>query len=87
MSQEIGLISCTKTNLDEAAPPAKFCELSVLFRKARQYAIANHDERYILFAKYHVLDSEGPPIEPYEQTLRGASLSQGKLGVRRLLQR
>lgn len=71
---EIGLVSCTKSKREEAAKPADLYMESTFFRKAREYAEANHDSWYILSAKHYLLDPDGPPIEPYEKTLSGASV-------------
>jgi hypothetical protein len=70
---EIGLISCTKSKREQAAKPAELYMESAFFRKAREYVEANHDSSYILSAKHHLLDPDGPPIEPYNETLSGAS--------------
>jgi hypothetical protein len=47
---------------------------SAFFRKARSYTEANHDKWYILSAKHHLLHPDGPPIEPYDDTLSQASV-------------
>jgi hypothetical protein len=69
---EVGLVSCTKSKREEAAQPADLYMESALFRKARRYVEANHDAWYVLSAKHHLLDPDGTPIEPYEETLTGA---------------
>lgn len=69
---EIGLISCTKSKQPTAAQPADLYMESAFFRKAREYVETTHDEWYILSAKYHLLEPDGPPIEPYDETLSGA---------------
>ncbi|OYR82519.1 hypothetical protein DJ71_11845 [Halorubrum sp. E3] len=71
---EVGLISCTKSKREEAAKPKDLYLESAFFRKARQYVEANHDAWYILSAKHHLLDPDGDPIEPYDETLSGASV-------------
>ena len=71
---EIGLVSCTKSKREEAAKPKDLYLESAFFRKARQYVEANHDAWYILSAKHHLLDPDGNPIEPYDETLSGASV-------------
>lgn len=73
---EIGLVSCTKSKKDHAAPPAELYMPSTLFEKARAYVEATHDEWYILSAKHHLLDPYGPPIESYDETLSGASVGK-----------
>lgn len=69
---EIGLVSCTKSKRDHAAKPADLYMESAFFSKAREYVERNHDDWYILSAKHHLLEPEGPPIEPYDDTLSGA---------------
>lgn len=66
---EIGLVSCTKRKKESAAKPKDLYEPSALFRKAREYVEQNHDEWYVLSAKHHMLNPEGPAIEPYDETL------------------
>lgn len=69
---EIGLGSCTKTKLEQPVPPAELYAPSPLFSKARQYGEQNHDDWFILSAKHYLLEPNGPPIEPYDETLTGA---------------
>ncbi len=71
---EVGLVSCTKSKREKAAKPKDLYLESAFFRKARQYVEANHDAWYILSAKHHLLDPDGDPIEPYDETLSGASV-------------
>lgn len=73
---EVGLVSCTKSKRAEATVPAELYLESALFRKAREYVEENHDEWYVLSAKHHLLDPEGPPIEPYDETLTGATTTR-----------
>jgi hypothetical protein len=73
---EIGLVSCTKTKADSASTPRELYEPSALFQKARSYAEENHNEWYVLSAKYHVLDPDGSPIEPYDKMLNNASVEE-----------
>lgn len=73
---EIGLVSCTKSKCEQAAKPADLYMESAFFRKAREYVEANHDSWYILSAKHHLLDPDGPPIDPYDETLSGASVAK-----------
>ena len=72
MSREIGLVSCVKTKRDEPAPP-KDLYTSDYFEKMRGYAEQHHDDWWILSAKHGLLDPNGDPIEPYDETLSGAS--------------
>lgn len=73
---EIGLVSCTKSKREQTAKPADLYLESAFFRKAREYAEAHHDSWYILSAKHHLLHPDGPPIEPYNETLSGASVDR-----------
>ena len=73
---EIGLISCTKTKREEAAPPGELYRPSTLFSKARRYCERHHDRWYILSAKYHLLEPDGSPIEPYDETLTNARVAR-----------
>jgi len=66
---EIGLVSCTKAKADSASTPRELYEPSALFRKARSHVEEHHDEWYVLSTKHHVLDPDGSPIEPYDETL------------------
>ncbi|WP_418280493.1 DUF6884 domain-containing protein [Halorubrum sp. DTA98] len=69
---EIGLVSCTRSKREQPTKPADLYMESSLFAKAREYVELNHDAWYILSAKHHLLDPDGPPIEPYDETLSGA---------------
>jgi hypothetical protein len=42
----------------------------------RSYAEEKHDEWWILSAKHGLLDPDGPPIEPYDETLKGESVTK-----------
>lgn len=75
-SAEIGLVSCTKSKHNSAAPPRELYDSSSLFRKASTYAEANHDDWYILSAKHGLLDPDGPAIDPYDETLTNASVAE-----------
>lgn len=66
-------MSCTKRKREQAGKPADLYMESAFFRKAREYAKANHDEWYILSAKHHLVLPDGPPIEPYDDTLSGST--------------
>lgn len=76
MGREIGLVSCTKSKRDEPASPRDLYEPSSLFRKARAYCEAAHDEWYVLSAKHGLLTPDGPPIEPYDETLTNAPVAR-----------
>lgn len=72
---EIGLVSCVKSKQNEPANP-KNLYTSDYFQKMRSYAEQYHDEWYILSAKHGLLDPDGDPIEPYDETLSGARISK-----------
>ncbi|WP_312854297.1 DUF6884 domain-containing protein [Natronococcus sp. JC468] len=72
---EIGLVSCTKTKLEQTAPPTELYAPSTLFGKAREYCEQNHDDWFVLSAKHHLLEPNGPPIEPYDETLTGSRVA------------
>jgi len=69
----IGLISCTKSKKDHPSKPKELYMPSHLFKKARRYCENYHDDWYILSAKHHLLNPEGPEIEPYNKTLKNAT--------------
>lgn len=69
---EIGLVSCTKSKKNKASKPKELYIESQLFRKKRKYVEDQHDNWYILSAKHGLLDPDGEPIEPYDETLSGA---------------
>ena len=71
MAQEIGLVSCVKTKRDKPATP-KNLYIFDYFKKMRSYAEQYHDDWWILSAKHGLLDPDGEPIEPYDETLSGA---------------
>jgi hypothetical protein len=73
---EIGLVSCTKSKRDTPAPPGELYDTSTLFQKASAYAERTHDEWYVLSAKHGLLDPDGPAIEPYDETLTGATVDE-----------
>ena len=83
---EIGLVSCTKSKREQASNPADLFMESALFKKARRYAEANHDEWYILSAKHHLLYPDGPPIEPYDDTLSQASVDKKRAWAQTIYQ-
>ncbi|ELY83317.1 DUF6884 domain-containing protein [Natrinema gari] len=47
-----------------------------MFSKASQYCEQQHDDWYILSAKHHLLESDGPPIEPDDETRTGSRVGQ-----------
>jgi len=68
---EIGLVSCVKTKREEPATP-KNLYTSDYFNKMQAYAEQYHDDWWILSVKHGLLDPDGDPIEPYDETLSGA---------------
>ena len=75
MTREIGLVSCVKTKRDEPASP-KNLYTSDYFEKMRSYAEQYHDDWWILSAKHGLLNPDGEPIEPYDETLSGARVAE-----------
>ena len=76
VTMEIGLVSCTKLKRGEPSAPGNLYAPSAYFRKMRAYCEANHDHWYVLSAKHGLLEPDGEPIEPYDQTLRDATLGE-----------
>jgi hypothetical protein len=74
MTREVGLVSCVKTKRDEPAAP-KDLYTSSYFEKMRAYAEQFHDDWWILSAKHGLIDPDGDPIEPYDETLSGARVA------------
>jgi hypothetical protein len=68
---EIGLVSCVKTKRDETAT-SKNLYTSDYFEKMRSYAEQYHEDWWILSANHGLLDPDGEPIAPYDETLSGA---------------
>ena len=73
---EIGLVSCTKQKRNEPSRPAELYTESAYFRKMRDYSERNHDQWFVLSAKYGLLEPDGEPIEPYDDTLRDAPIGE-----------
>lgn len=73
---EIALVSCTKSKRDSAARPSQLYSESAFFRKAREYVRQHHESWYILSAKHHLLEPNGPPIAPYDETLKEISTEE-----------
>ncbi|MFC6964949.1 putative glycoside hydrolase family 15 protein [Halocatena marina] len=85
MSLEIGLVSCVKTKQNESAVP-KNLYISDYFSKMRTFAEDHHDDWYILSAKHGLLDPDGPEIEPYDDTLRNASVGEKRAWAQNVYQ-
>jgi hypothetical protein len=75
MTREIGLVSCVKTKRNEPTTP-KDLYTSSYFEKMRSHAEQYHDDWWILSAKHGLLDPDGEPIEPYNETLSGARVAE-----------
>jgi hypothetical protein len=73
--REIGLVSCVKNKREEPVTP-KELYTSPYFEKMRAYAEQYHDDWWILSAKHGLLDPDGDPIEPYDETLSGARVAK-----------
>jgi hypothetical protein len=85
MVTEIGLVSCVKTKRDEPATP-KSLYISSYFEKMRAYAEEHHDDWWILSAKHGLLNPDGEPIEPYDETLSGARVAEKREWAKRVAQ-
>ena len=81
---EIGFVSCSASKRDVPSRPKELYMESALFRKARRYCEQHHDEWYILSAKHGLLDPDGPPIEPYDETLTNAGVEAKREWGRRI---
>lgn len=64
-----------KTKREEPTTP-KELYTSDYFRKMRAYAEHHHDEWWILSAKHGLIAPDGPPIEPYDETLTTATKAE-----------
>jgi len=69
---EVGLVACTKSKRTVPSIPKKLYMASDLFQKRRRYCEIYHHIWYILSAKHHLLEPDGPEIEPYNETLKKA---------------
>ena len=83
---EIGLVSCTKQKREEPSTPGELYTPSAYFRKMRAYCEENHNRWYVLSAKYGLLDPEGEPIEPYNETLRDATIEEKRKWAEEVIQ-
>lgn len=79
MKRKVALVSCVKTKRDEPAAPRNLY-ISSYFQKMRDYAEQNYDDWWILSAKHGLLDPDGDPIEPYDETLSGARVAKRRVG-------
>lgn len=68
----VGLVSCSKSKLDVAAPAWKLYSPSWVFRKSAEYVSRRCGVWHVLSAKHGVVDPD-QVLEPYDVTLVGAS--------------
>ena len=84
----VGLVSCSKSKLTEAAPARELYSPSYVFSRSAQYVEAHCDEWFVLSAK-HGLVHPDTVVEPYDETLSGAPKAvrdEWAEGVREALQ-
>lgn len=81
----IGLVSCTKSKLGEAAPARRLYEPSTLFRGARCHVERSCERWLILSAKHGLLDPDSV-IAPYDETLTTAGAGARRAWSRRVLE-
>lgn len=67
----VGLVSCSKSKLGEAAPARELYSPSYVFRKSAEYVEQHCDEWFVLSAKHGLVDPSDV-LEPYDETLAGA---------------
>lgn len=82
----VALVSCTKSKRSHPSKPKDLYLPSSLFRKARMYSEKYQDDWYIISAKHHLLDPEGPEIEPYDETLKDFNKEQKKEWSKKVLE-
>ena len=68
---EVGLVACTKSKRLIPSIPKELYMESDLLKKKRKYCESYHQKWYILSAKLHLLEPNGPKINPYDETLKG----------------
>lgn len=81
---EVGLVSCTKKKQEKPSLPAELYMESPYFRKMRAYCEEKHDRWYVLSAKHGLLEPDGEPIEPYNKTLRDATVDEKRKWAERV---
>ena len=54
--REFGLVSCTKDKLDEPVRPGDLYSLSAIFSKVSGYREREHNDWFMISAKYGLLD-------------------------------
>lgn len=82
---EFGIISCVSQKRDSATRPRNLY-VSDYFEKMRMYSETYHDDWRILSAKHGILHPDGPPIEPYDQTLRTATVEEKRDWAQRVVE-
>lgn len=80
----IALVSCTKSKRSVPSKPKELYMESSLFRKARRYSEEYQEDWYIMSAKHHLLDPEGPEIGPYDETLKDFNKSEKREWSRKI---
>jgi hypothetical protein len=80
----VGLVSCSKAKLADAAPARELYSRSALFRGARCYVGRTCDRWFVLSAK-HGLVLPDQVLEPYDQTLKDASPTERRAWSQRVL--
>lgn len=71
---KIGLVGCTKSKLPHAAAAKDLYMPSTLFSGRRAFVEQSCDRWFVLSAKHGLVDPDDV-LEPYDQTLKGASRS------------
>lgn len=72
--ESIALVACTKKKQDIACAAGELYMPSQRFRAARAYA-ERFADRYLILSAKHGLLGPATVIEPYEETLKGASVA------------
>jgi len=67
----VGLVSCSKSKLDEAAPARELYSPSFVFDRSARYCETHCDEWFVLSAKHGLVDPT-TVVAPYDETLSGA---------------
>lgn len=67
----VGLVSCTKSKLPEAAPARELYSPSWVFKKSVEYVESRCDAWHVLSAKHGLVEPD-EVVEPYDETLSGA---------------
>lgn len=67
----VGLVSCSKSKLDHAAPARELYSPSFVFDRSARYVEQHCDEWFVLSAKHGLVDPDAV-LEPYDETLAGA---------------